>query len=74
MNRENGTCIWFNEKRGYGFVRSDSCKDAFVYYQDIKEKGFKSLYRGQRVSFIVEETVQGLKAVNVKYQKNFDNL
>lgn len=74
MSKVDGTCIWFNEKRGYGFIKSDEGNEAFVHYQDIKEKGFKTLYRGQRLNYNEEMTDRGLKATCVKYEKNFENL
>lgn len=56
MTRKNRTCVWFSDKKGYGFLISDDGKEALVHYTEIKEKGFKSLYRGQRVTYEAETT------------------
>ena len=61
-----GTCKWFNEAKGYGFItREDEGGDVFVHYSSIITDGFKSLAEGQKVEFETEETQKGLKAVNV---------
>lgn len=74
MCKVRGTCIWFSEKKGYGFLKSDNGEEAFVHYKTIKEPGFKCLYRGQRVTYELEDTQRGLLAKNVKYDKDFQHL
>lgn len=61
-----GTVKWFNEKRGYGFIKQDDGGDVFVHYSSITMPGFKRLVDGDRVSFEVEETKRGPQAINVK--------
>jgi CspA family cold shock protein len=52
--------------KGFGFIQqSDGGKDVFVHYRAIQGDGHKSLYEGDPVDFEVEETAQGLTAVNV---------
>ncbi|MGC9325392.1 MAG: cold-shock protein [Desulfomonilia bacterium] len=53
-----GTVKWFDEKKGFGFITTDSGEDLFVHHSSINETGFKTLSEGQRVSF---DTVQGPK-------------
>ena len=51
-----GTVVWFNNKRGIGFIKpDDGNKDFFVHYTNIVEESgvFKTLIAGQKVSFIV---------------------
>lgn len=74
MHKVKGTCIWFNEKMGYGFLKSDDGNDCFVHYKNIKEQGFKTLFRGQRVTYNEVETEKGLQATQVKYEKCMEKL
>jgi len=46
-----GRVKWFNEKKGYGFIETDSQGDVFVHYTDIHGEGSRSLRRGFWVSF-----------------------
>lgn len=46
-----GVVKWFNDARGYGFIRSYSGKDVFVHYRDITGSGYRTLEQGQRVRF-----------------------
>lgn len=50
-----GEVIWFDPKRGYGFLdwEKDGIKqkDLFVHFSDVECEGFKTLYKGQKVSF-----------------------
>lgn len=60
-----GTVKWFNESKGFGFIAQDNGEDVFVHHTSISGSGFKSLSEGQQVSFDVEKTAKGLRAVNV---------
>lgn len=50
-----GEVLWFDPKRGYGFIgwEKDGVKqkDLFAHFSDISCEGFKTLYKGQKVSF-----------------------
>ncbi len=60
-----GTIKWFNEKKGYGFIKRENGPDVFVHYSAIASDGFRTLAEGERVQFDLEEGDKGLKAVNV---------
>jgi CspA family cold shock protein len=62
---ESGTVKWFNDAKGYGFIKRENGSDVFVHYSDIQGSGFRSLSEGQRVEFEVEEGLKGLQARNV---------
>lgn len=62
---EYGVVKWFDAKKGYGFIGSDSGKDVFVHYKAIKSPGFRTLTEGQRVEFITETSPKGLQATEV---------
>jgi CspA family cold shock protein len=61
-----GTVKWFNDKKGYGFIKMDEGEDVFVHYSSIFGTGFKTLYEGQRVRFEVEDGDKGPQAVSVE--------
>jgi len=60
-----GTCKWFNEKKGFGFITLEDGSDVFVHFSAIKRDGFKSLNEGDKVEFEVQEGPKGLQATNV---------
>jgi len=61
-----GTVKWFNDTKGYGFIRSDEGQDVFVHQTEIQIEGFRSLKEGQKVEFELTQGQKGSKAVNVK--------
>ncbi len=61
----NGTVKWFNESKGFGFISREGGSDVFVHYSSIQSNGYRSLAEGDSVSFDVEESPKGPKAINV---------
>ena len=62
----NGTVKWFNDKKGFGFIKQESGPDVFVHHSNINSTGFKSLKEGDRVTFNIKQGEKGPNAVNVK--------
>lgn len=62
---QKGTVKWFDAVKGYGFIAGDDGKDVFVHQSNILMKGFRTLEVGQRVSYQVEPTEKGNKAINL---------
>lgn len=61
-----GEVIWFDPKRGFGFIKRDDAADLFVHFSDIASEGFKTLYKGQKVSYAMGTNKHGTaKAVDV---------
>ncbi|MCR4531062.1 cold-shock protein [Acinetobacter venetianus] len=55
----NGIVKWFNEKKGFGFIQSDSGQEVFAHFSEIQSKGFRALQEGQRVTFTLGEGQKG---------------
>jgi cold shock protein len=48
----SGTVKWFDETKGYGFIRpSDGGKDVFVHITAVRSAGLQTLTEGQKVNF-----------------------
>ena len=60
-----GTVKWFNDSKGFGFISREDGDDIFVHHTSISGSGFKSLSEGQAVTFEVEKTPKGPRAINV---------
>jgi cold shock protein len=70
-----GEVLWFDPKRGFGFLGYDidsvKQKDMFAHFSDVSCEGFKTLYKGQKVSFQIGTNKHGdPKAINVVVLKN----
>ncbi len=46
-----GHVLWFNENKGYGYIKSESGDDVFVHFSAIKMDGFRTLPKGALVKF-----------------------
>jgi CspA family cold shock protein len=62
---EKGTVKWFNEAKGYGFIKRETGEDVFVHFKSIIGEGFRTLKEGEEVQFDVEQGPKGLQAKNV---------
>ncbi|MEQ1858224.1 MAG: cold shock domain-containing protein [Longimicrobiales bacterium] len=60
-----GTVKWFNESKGYGFIKQSKGDDVFVHFSAIQTQGFRTLAEGEEVEFEVQESERGLQAANV---------
>lgn len=64
-DREIGTVKWFNSEKGYGFITREEGNDVFVHHSAIQKSGFRALFEGQKVEFIVAENDKGAQAQDV---------
>ena len=59
----NGTVKFFNEEKGFGFIKhDDSNKETFVHANGLIDQ----IEANDKVEFDVQEGRKGLNAVNVK--------
>ncbi len=64
-NREKGTVKWFNDAKGFGFIRREAGEDVFVHFRAIRGQGHRSLRDGQQVEFSVVKGDKGFQADDV---------
>ena len=63
--RITGKVKWFNESKGYGFIKQDAGRDIFVHYSEIQGDGYRTLNEGETVEFETREGPKGLEATGV---------
>ncbi len=62
-----GVVKWFNNAKGYGFVKPDEGEqDVFVHFSSINMDGYKTLKEGQKVQFDISQGPKGLHAANLQ--------
>jgi CspA family cold shock protein len=62
-----GIVKWFNNKKGYGFIRQEGIvDDIFVHFSSIDGSGYKTLREREKVSYDLVTTEEGkLQAENI---------
>jgi len=63
-----GTVEWFDNEKGYGFIRNNEHQVLFVHYSAIRNQHdeYRTLYEGERVRFERKHGARGLYARNVR--------
>ena len=65
-DRQIGTVKWFNNAKGFGFIKlAGRSDDVFVHFRAIQGDGYRSLNEGQEVEFNLVEGPKGLQAEDV---------
>ena len=63
---EKGKVKWFNNAKGYGFIKSDGLEeDIFVHHTSIQADGYRTLSEGEDVEFELVQGEKGYKAEKV---------
>ena len=63
----DGVVIWYNERRGYGFVDiSENERDVFVHLRTLRNCGIHHLTEGQKILLHVTDEGKGPQAKEVK--------
>lgn len=64
---KSGTVKWFNNSKGYGFIRPDEGgDDLFVHFSYIEMEGYKTLKAGQAVTYQETPADKGVHATNIR--------
>jgi CspA family cold shock protein len=63
---ETGTVKWFNNDKGYGFIKRSTGEDVFVHHSAIQASGYRTLNEGEQVEFEVRQGPKGLQAESVR--------
>lgn len=68
MSNQTGTCKWFNDAKGFGFLINEAGEDVFCHYRSIAPgtDGFKTLHEGQPVTFLQVRSEKGWQAAEVE--------
>jgi CspA family cold shock protein len=61
-----GTIKFFNDQKGFGFIRQSKGKDIFVHHSAITMDGNRMLQKDDEVEFEVVEGQRGQQASNVR--------
>ena len=62
-----GSVKFFDEDKGYGFIRPDGAsKDIFVHISAVEKSEFSALEKGQRIEFDVVPGRKGEQAENLR--------
>ena len=64
-----GTVAWFNNAKGYGFLKAESISDVFCHHSAILMDGYKTLKEGDCVEFDIYQGEKGPQAAQVKRLK-----
>jgi CspA family cold shock protein len=59
---KNGVVKFFNEAKGFGFIKEDNGQEIFVHASGLQE----DIRENDNVTFDIQEGKKGLNAVNVK--------
>ena len=71
--RLNGKVKWYNNAKGYGFIKSEAEeKDIFVHFSTLQNAGIKDLREGEQLTFEVKYLDKGPSATNIQKIPNKD--
>jgi len=65
MAQYTGKVAWFNNAKGFGFLKHEGAPDVFCHYTAIQIEGYKSLKEDDPVEFDIEQGEKGPQAANV---------
>ena len=65
----DGIVKWFDKRKGYGFIESETASDIFVHYTSFGEE-LNTLDEGQKVYFEIVDGEKGPRADKVSLKEN----
>jgi cold shock protein len=66
---QEGIVKWYSEKKGFGFIETEHDGDIFMHGKSIKDHGYFTLSKSDKVTFEIKETRYGRQAANVRIVK-----
>lgn len=63
--RATGIVRWFDGSKGYGYISAEGEEEVFVHYSAITGNGVKNLLEGDKVEFVLEDSLRGPQAKQV---------
>jgi len=63
-----GTVKWYNETKGYGFIKPEEGEDVFVHRTGLVD-AYEGIETDDEVVFDIKEGDKGLMATNVKLEE-----
>lgn len=67
--RRKGRIVWFNRRKGYGFIERKEGDDVFLHQNAVKESDLSRLKKGAPVAYTVESDDRGPRAADVAVVK-----
>lgn len=64
--RQRGTVRWYSQRKGYGFITSESGPELVVYSNAFEGDGVKHVTAGMSVSFVEGQGASGKQAEHVR--------
>lgn len=61
-----GKVVWFESKKGYGFIKGEDELDYFVHFVNIMGEGYKTLSKDDLVEFKPSQGEKGTIALDVE--------
>ena len=63
--QQKGQVKWFNDDKGFGFIKRSDAEDVFVHHTAINATGRRTLHENDNVKFDLVKTERGWQAENV---------
>ncbi|TIH15242.1 cold shock domain-containing protein [Marinifilum sp. JC120] len=61
-----GVVSWFNDIKGFGFIKDEAGRDIYVHFSEVLRDGFKTLNVGEKVVFELIDEEMAPKATAVR--------
>ena len=58
VNKQDGLVVWYNERKGYGFVHTGE-QEIFFHHSALDRFGLVSVFPGDRLTVLIIENERG---------------